>query len=207
MNKKGILLMVSLFFMLAVCSSGQEQDSQAIIGEWIHVGPKDGGLGVITFTDRQVTLKGIPFGYGSEETLTSGYKISNGTIVFDDGEFMEYSITDNDTLSIDLWGEFKRTHQNILLNGSFYLDNDNGELNYDESFWGIIWGTSYIEFLDGQKGSFYILGTCLPFEYEIYDIYLILKFDHRRDVFIIKSDTLIEGLYTSFDEDIIFKKK
>jgi hypothetical protein len=206
MNKRGFMLMVSLFFILAVCSSGQEQYSPSIIGEWIHVGPKDGGLVVITFTDRQMTSKGIPFfDYGIEEdlTLTFGYKINNGTIVFDDGDFMEYSITDNDTLSLDLLGEFKRTYQNILLNGSFYLDNDNGELNYDESFWGI----SYIEFLDDQKGSFYIFGTCFPIEYEIYDIYLIIKFDHHQNIFIIKSDTIIEGWYTIFDEDVIFRKK
>jgi hypothetical protein len=193
--------------MAAICSFGQEQDSQTIIGRWIQVGPKDSGLCIMIITGREMILKEIPFmplryRYGSEESLSSGYKINNGTIIFDDGDSMEYTFTDNDTLFIEFFGEFKRIHQDILLNGSFYPDNDDREFNYES-----IWEFTHIEFFDDKKGAFYILDTSLPFEYEIYDIYLILEFEVERSVFIIKSNTIIEGLYTILGGGSIFRKK
>jgi hypothetical protein len=193
--------------MAAVCSFGQEQDSQAIIGRWIQVLPKDSGLGIMIITDREMILKEIPF-VGYEESVSFEYKISNRIIVYNDVDSLEYSLEDNDTLFIESLGEFKRIRQDILLNGSFYPDNDDREFDYDA-----IWEFTHIEFSDDKKGAFYILDIGLPFEYEIYDIYLILKIDHpdyldyRRDVFIIKSNTVIEYLYTAFGDGSIFRRK
>jgi hypothetical protein len=210
--------MISLFLMAVVCSFGQEgqaQDSQAIIGSWIQVRPKNSGLGIMIITDREMIWKEILFiGYEEfidyEESVSAGYKISNGIIVFDDGGYsQEYILEDNDTLFIELMGEYKRIRQDItLLNGSFYPDNDDREFDYDA-----IWEFTHIEFFDGKSGAFYILDISLPFEYEIYDIYLILKINHpdyldyQRDVFIIKSNTVIEAVYTAFGDGSIFRKR
>jgi hypothetical protein len=145
-----------------------------------------------------------------------GCTINNGTIVFYDGNLWNYTLIDNDTLSIDfsemLHGEFtgnklirtfKRVRQDISLSGIFYPESAD-EIIDDDSY-------TYIEFIDGQKGRMSLLGFIVPFEYEIHGIYLVAKFgkEYLRRIFIIKSDSIIEELegYNGFAGGDILRKK
>jgi hypothetical protein len=180
----------------AVYSSGQEQNSQTIIGEWLHVGRSDDKLLTIVFTDTQMMMWDLRYDLPE---ITGGYTINNGTIVADDGGSLNYRLIDNDTLAMEFFDEieviFKRLYQDISLSGIFYLESDDGTLN----------NNNYIEFVDGQSGrmcSFF--GIFVPFEYEIHGIYLTMKTagSHLRKIFVIKSDNIIKD-----DEGVVFRKK
>jgi hypothetical protein len=202
--------MKTKFFMLmilisAVYVSGQEQNSQTIIGEWLQIERDDDELVVIIFTDSQMTMRQLLYNFS---IMTIGCTVNNGTVVLDDGNSFKYSLADNDTLSIEVPGElglmrtFKRLYQDLSLNGIFY-ENDGEEFNdYD-----------YIEFVDGQRGKRNILGFILPFKYEIHGIYLTIQmteeYENETRIFIIKSDSIIEDHegYGGFGQGTIYRKK
>jgi hypothetical protein len=193
MKTKVFMLMTLLS---AVYSSGQEQNSQTIIGEWLHIGRDDDKLVIIIFTDNQMAMRNLQYDFPD---MTIGYTINSGTIAADDGSLLNYNLVDNDTLSLEFTDEikltFKRLYQDISLNGIFYHERDDGTLN----------DTIYIEFADGQLGRMsFFFGIIVPFEYEIHGMYLTMKTAENslRNIFVIKSDNTIED-----HEGIIFRKK
>jgi hypothetical protein len=210
------MVMICLFLISAVYSFGQEQDSPAIIGEWLQVGRDDDDLIIISFTNNQITIQNLQYDFSK---ATIGYTINNGTLFFHGRDSLEpsyfdyvfygrdspgFNLIDNDTLSIGLFEDltitFKRLHQDILLSGIFYESDGNIFNDYH-----------YIEFVDGQRGKRSLYGFIFPFEYEIHGIYLIMKIteEYQSNIFIIKSDSIIEeyGEYGGFIQDSIFRKK